>query len=151
MNCKTHNGLLFIYCFPAVWMVKAALLYLSLFQVIIQFQPWNVLDGSSSFFYTLRDPSTFQAKTSVDQLVQSEVATEHSLVQGLFQVTLACGHRVVDATFHCEEGCLVEKRHPVDTFPSNTLGMGLCFSNILSFKQPASVQHAVVVCKLKET
>ena len=58
-----------------------------------------------------------KAKTSIDHFVQSEVEIENSLVQGVYQLTLACRDEVVAATFHCG-GLLHREKARCGLFPS---------------------------------
>lgn len=62
-------------------------------------------------------------------------------MRGVYQVTLASWDEVVAAAFHCG-GPHRRGKALCELFPSKHGGcVGLCFSNVLSFRQPASVQR----------
>lgn len=91
----------------------------------------------------------FKAKTSIDQFVQSKVKIETSLMQGVYQVTLACAGEVVAATFHC--GRLLRREKALcGFFPSKYAGgEGVLFLKCFIISTTSKCLE-VVVSKLRE-
>ena len=155
-NCKMQEGIFFTYCFPAIWLAKGALTPVSVpvvsdnlvqISTSVECGDWQQL---SSYLF-LSYLSQIQAWVSVGQ--ESKLKPPLTILCNLRQKlrTAWCkeytsSHQLVVMRWLLQlfivEDCFTEKRHGVDSFPPNKVNVwGLCFSRVLSFRQPASVQR----------